>query len=53
MGNNTYKEVEVKTDCILYDNMDDKKEYCKGLTELFCKKEICKFYKPRKNKQQQ
>ena len=32
-----------KTDCLLY---DENRQICKGLKELYCKKdEQCKFYK--------
>lgn len=46
--NNTYGEIEVKTDCRFYSNLSKKKEDCNALKELYCRKEKCNFYKPRK-----
>lgn len=51
MNNNTYKEIEEKTDCLLHNGIKAGKGCCKGLKELYCKKEICKFYKPDPRKQ--
>ena len=36
---------KVKTDCFAYDDYVCK---CRALKELYCKKEECKFYKPRR-----
>lgn len=36
--------MEVKKDC---NNYDEIKNECKGLDELYCKKENCSFYKNR------
>lgn len=37
--------MEIKRDCILYSSQLKGREACKGLQELFCRKENCKFYK--------
>ena len=42
---------EIKEDCILFCNKElyfkkgRQEGYCKGLNELYCKKEHCRFYK--------
>ena len=38
----TYGKIEVKEDCEMYNTIGA----CKGLKELYCKKEKCRFYKP-------
>lgn len=38
------KEFQIREDCLMYDS---KKKKCKGLKQLYCKFEICKFYKKR------
>lgn len=38
---------EVKKDCFAYDG---RKKNCNALNELMCKKEKCKFYKPKNEK---
>ena len=41
------REIEIKTDCFAYRNSLKKAEgSCMCMRELYCKKEICKFYKP-------
>lgn len=42
-----YGTKEVKKDCFAYKEAMDPKKLgsCLALTELFCKKEICSFYK--------
>lgn len=37
----------MKKDCILYDK---EHERCRGLKDLYCKKEDCTFYKTEKSK---
>nr|DAG51221.1 MAG TPA: hypothetical protein [Caudoviricetes sp.] len=38
----SYENVEVKPDCFAYNS---KSNSCKCLTDLYCKKELCSFYK--------
>lgn len=46
-----YDNVEIKKDCFAYKETPNRKiGSCNALTELFCKKEICNFYKPEKEK---
>lgn len=42
---------EIKTDCFAYrlPSSHIAKEHCEALTELFCKKETCRFYKPKED----
>lgn len=42
------RTIEVKKDCFAYQGMcsEKQKECCKALNALYCKKEVCKFYKP-------
>lgn len=42
-----YETIEVKQDCFAYKEAADPRKTgtCLALTELFCKKEICSFYK--------
>lgn len=44
-----YNDIEVKKDCFAYKEAKDKRKYgsCDALTDLYCKKEICNFYKPK------
>ena len=46
---NKYNNIEVKKDCFAYKKPLDEHKYgtYNALTELFCKKEICNFYKPK------
>ncbi len=50
MDMKTYGDIEVKKDCKLYDDTGIDKWKCKGLNDLYCKREKCKFYKPRQAK---
>lgn len=46
--NNDGSKIEVKEDCFAYKNSIGKKEgECRALNSLYCKKESCRFYKPR------
>ena len=38
----SYENVAVKTDCFAYNS---KSNNCKCLTDLYCKRELCSFYK--------
>lgn len=42
-----YDEIEIKQDCFAYKEAADKRKTgtCLALTDLYCKKEICNFYK--------
>lgn len=41
----------IKTDCFAYDPRPaDKSRRCKALTDLYCEKENCRFYKNRRYK---
>lgn len=44
-----YNDIEVKEDCFAYKEPIDKRKtgVCKALTGLYCKDEICNFYKPK------
>ena len=44
---NKYNNIEVKKDCFAYKKPLDERKYgtCNALTELYCKDEICNFYK--------
>ena len=37
--------IETKKDCFGYDKLTNR---CRVLTETYCKKEVCKFYKTKK-----
>ena len=46
MENNTFK---IQTDCFAYiPNKSDPRDRCSALNDLYCAKEKCKFYKPKK-----
>lgn len=47
MDLSTYGNIEVKKDCKLYNDIDKKEGFCRGLNDLYCKRERCKFYKPK------
>lgn len=40
---------EVKTDCFAYKAGKSDKYACTALNDLYCRKEECGFYKPKKN----
>lgn len=44
-----YNDTGVKKDCFAYKEANDKRKYgsCDALNALYCRKEICNFYKPR------
>lgn len=46
---NKYDNIEIKKDCFAYKKPLDERKYgtCNALTELYCKDEICNFYKPK------
>lgn len=47
--NDNEEKIEIKKDCFAYICKDiDGKQSCDALNALYCKKEICKFYKPKK-----
>lgn len=43
MDKNNYGSICVKKDCKMYDEAIG---CCKGLKDLYCKREKCNFYKP-------
>ena len=46
---NKCDNIEIKKDCFAYKKpLDEHKcDTCDALTELFCKEEVCNFYKPK------
>ena len=46
MSNNE-QEIKIKKDCKFYKNH----RTCSALKEMYCHKEICIFYKPKKEKE--
>ena len=41
-------KIEVKKDCFAYRNSNPSRSEgdCRALNDLYCKKEVCRFYKP-------
>lgn len=49
MSRMSYTKIETKKDCRMYVLNETSKEYeCDALTELVCEKELCPFYKAKK-----
>lgn len=51
MINEEVAKVEIKTNCFAYRSESvegtDLGKHCDALTDLFCKKEVCPFFKPK------
>ena len=41
----SYETVEIKKDCKAYRPKEEGDKRCNALNELYCKKELCAFYK--------